>query len=60
MDILIYGYSFKGRLPLGIGSLHRTLTYVDVSNNEWSEEERSELLEFLTGRLHGAVPNIIV
>mmetsp|Transcript_43301 Transcript_43301/g.55618 ORF Transcript_43301/g.55618 Transcript_43301/m.55618 type:complete len:93 (-) Transcript_43301:147-425(-) len=52
--------NFKGRLPLAIGSLHRSLTYVDVSQNEWNDEEKEELLNFLTPRLYAAVPNVIV
>jgi len=51
---------FNGRLPLSLAVLKSTLTYVDVSNNDWGDDERDELHEFLEGKLHRAAPNIYV
>mmetsp|Transcript_66234 Transcript_66234/g.149527 ORF Transcript_66234/g.149527 Transcript_66234/m.149527 type:complete len:155 (+) Transcript_66234:319-783(+) len=51
---------FNGRIPIGIAALKRTLTHCDISENNWTEEERAELGEFLHARLAAAAPNVFV
>jgi len=51
---------FCGRLPLAIGCLKPSLTYMDISHNDYTPAEVVELREFLTCRLTAAAPNIFV
>ena len=51
---------FCGRLPLAIGCLKPSLTYMDISHNDYTPAEVAELREFLTCRLTAAAPNIFV